>query len=264
MIFEACIDSVASAQEAIAGGAGRLELCDSLVEGGVTPSIGKISAVVRAVAGAVPVHVLIRPRGGDFVYDDVEMAIMLDDITSARSAGAAGVVVGALSPDGTVDEARTRALIEAARPMSVTFHRAIDVSFDALEVFKTAARLGVDRVLTSGHASTALEGAAVINAMVAHAHAANLRTVVIAGGGVTPGCAADLLWRTGVLELHGTARSARRRQHAFVCEPPVYMGSERSNSRENETSLLVCDRNRVADIVAAMSANAQGAVASLS
>jgi copper homeostasis protein len=122
-LFEACVDSTASAACALAGGAGRLELCEALVEGGVTPSHGKIAAVVR-LAKAVPVHVLIRPRPGDFVYSAEELMQMVEDIEHCKQLGAAGIVSGALLPDGTVDIDSTRALIVAARPLKCVGRRA--------------------------------------------------------------------------------------------------------------------------------------------
>jgi len=206
MLFEACVDSVASALAAEAGGAGRLELCDGLLEGGVTPSAGKIRAVVGAVR--IPTNVLIRPRGGDFSYDAHEMRIMLDDIAVCKAAGVAGVVLGVLLPDGTVDVGRTSQLVSAARPMSVTFHRAIDVTRDPLVAFGACMRLGVDRVLTSGHAATAIGGAAVIAAMVAAASEASSLIRVVAGGGVTAANAGDIVRLTGVTEVHGTGEHA--------------------------------------------------------
>lgn len=116
VLFEACVDSVASARAAISGGARRLELCESLVEGGVTPSAGKVAAVVR-VADEVPVHVLIRPRAGDFFYDDDEIGVMLVDIAQCKALGVAGIVSGVLLPDGSVDVVSTRRLVDASRPM---------------------------------------------------------------------------------------------------------------------------------------------------
>src|SRR5437773_991232 len=160
ILVEACVDSVESALAAARGGAHRIELCASLVEGGTTPSAGTL-AVCRARLD-IPIFVLIRPRGGDFLYSAAELAVMLEDIGRAKEAGAHGVVTGALRADGEIDADRTRELIAAARPLRVTFHRAFDVCRDAGRALETLIALGVDRVLTSGQAGTAPEGVETI------------------------------------------------------------------------------------------------------
>lgn len=197
MLIEACVDSVASALAAEAGGAGRVELCDNLVEGGTTPSVGAI-AVACARLG-IPVHVIIRPRGGDFLYAPVEIDTMLRDVAAVRDAGAAGVVIGALRPDGTVDETVTRRLIAEARPLSVTFHRAFDLARDAHDALDVLVGLGVDRVLTSGQAPSAPEGAPLIADLVRRADG---RIGLLPGGGIRPENAAPLVQATGVTEVH--------------------------------------------------------------
>ena len=197
VLFEACVDSVASAIAASDGGADRIELCDNLIEGGTTPSAGMIGRCVARVT--IPVVVIIRPRGGDFLYDADEAWVMERDIEVAAESGASGVVIGALAPDGTIDAALTRRLIERARPLSVTFHRAFDMTRDLRRSLDTLLELGVDRVLTSGGALTALEGAASIAALVSHA---NGKIAVMAGGGVRSAHAAGLVGLTGVREVH--------------------------------------------------------------
>ena len=157
ILVEACVDSVDSAIAAERGGAHRLELCDALVDGGTTPSAGMIAAVKAAVS--IPVFVIIRPRGGGFVYSDAEADVMRRDAEVAGTLGADGIVVGALQPDARVDVRRTRALIDAARGLSVTFHRAFDLVRDRYEALDVLASAGVTRVLTSGGALTALLGA---------------------------------------------------------------------------------------------------------
>src|SRR2546425_1051672 len=180
ILIEACIDSVESALAAEAGGAGRVELCDNLIEGGTTPSAGTI-AECRACIG-IPIFMMIRPRGGDFLYSEVEREVMRRDIAHAKTLGADGVVLGLLERDGTVDVERTRPLVDAARPLAVTFHRAIDVARDPEEALDALVAMGVDRVLTSGQAATALEGAVVIGGLVRRARGRLLRSAVHARG----------------------------------------------------------------------------------
>ncbi len=160
ILVEACVDSVQGAIAAERAGARRLELCANLVEGGTTPSAGMMSAVHRCVG--IPVFAIVRPRGGDFLYDAADIEVMLRDIEFAKSCDVHGVVSGALNPNGTIDEDGTSALLEAAHPLPFTFHRAFDVTRDLDESLDTLQALGVQRVLTSGGAASALEGAAML------------------------------------------------------------------------------------------------------
>jgi len=197
MLVEACVDSVESAVAAEAGGAGRIELCDNLVEGGTTPSIGTITLAGESLT--IPVHVIIRPRGGDFHYGPREIETMRRDVAAARDAGAAGVVIGALRRDGTVDTDVTGLLMAEARPLSVTFHRAFDLARDPFEALDALVSLGVNRVLTSGQAPTAPEGAALIARLVRRA---DWGIGVLPGGGIRADNAAELVAATGVTEIH--------------------------------------------------------------
>ena len=253
-LFEACVDSVASARGAVAGGAGRLELCDALVEGGVTPSLGKVEAVVTAAA-PVPVHVLIRPRGGDFCYDADEVAIMLRDVDAAAGGGAAGVVVGALAPDGRVDEGVVGALVARARArgLVVTLHRAVDASRDPVEAAAAGARAGENYILSSGGAASAAEGAPALRAMAA---AAGPHVTVIAAGGVGAHNVATTLRAAGLAQAHGTARPPGFAPGAAVFrrDPPVYMGGEKANTPEAEYGLRIATKESVGAVVRAMGA----------
>ena len=159
MIFEICVDSIAGVRAAKEAGAHRVELCADLLEGGITPSLGMIRQA-RTIAG-VGLNVMIRPRGGDFLFDDDELAIMRSDIETAKAEGADGVVIGLLTAAGEVDAARTRQLIALARPLSVTFHRAFDMTPDPFRALETLIELGVDRVLTSGQEGERARRAAV-------------------------------------------------------------------------------------------------------
>ncbi len=165
MRYEVCAESAGVVRAAVAAGAHRIELCADLSVGGVTPSPAAITAAVAA-AGSRPVHVLIRPRAGDFAYSEAELGAMMASIGAARRAGAAGLVIGALTPAGLVDVPACEALVAAARPASVTFHRAFDQAADPLAAFAQIRALGVDRLLTSGAAETALAGADLIADLV--------------------------------------------------------------------------------------------------
>lgn len=204
MLVEACVDSVESARAAEAGGAGRVELCENLYEGGTTPSAGLV-ALVRERVG-IPVHVLVRPRGGDFIYDDDELGVMLGDIAFAKEVGVSGVVLGALFPDGAVDDRITRVLVEAARPLSVTFHRAFDLVRDPFEALDTLMALGVDNVLTSGGAPTAADG---LETLAALAWRSEGRGSIIAAGGITEHSAPRVVAEAGVSQVH--VRASKRR-----------------------------------------------------
>lgn len=205
-LLEVCVDSIRAARLAAAAGAHRLELCAGLAEGGVTPGPGTLATVLEEVA--VPVVVLARPRPGGFVHDAAELAVLRRDVAHAREAGAAGVALGVLRADGTVDREETARLVELARPLAVTFHRAFDATRDALEALDALLELGIERVLSSGHAARAIEGADELARLVARAGGA---LEVVAGGGVRAEHAAELLRRSGVRALHSSARAAAGR-----------------------------------------------------
>ena len=203
VLVEACVDSVQGAIAAEHARAARLELCADLIEGGTTPSAGMMRAVSRCVV--IPVFAMVRPRGGDFLYDAAEIEVMLRDIEFAKSCDVHGIVSGALNPNGTIDEDGTSALIEAAHPLPFTFHRAIDVTRDLDESLDALQALGVHRVLTSGGSATATLGAERIARMVRRGGG---RIVVMAGGGVRCDNALALVSATKVQEVHlrGAAR----------------------------------------------------------
>lgn len=196
-VVEICANSVESALAAQQGGADRVELCDNLYEGGTTPSMGAIHLAREKLC--IGLNVLLRPRGGDFLYSDDEMEIMIHDIGWMKSQGVDGVVLGALSAEGSVDVSRTRHLVEAATPMSVTFHRAIDMVRDPVQALEDVIACGVDRVLTSGRAPTAMEGAEQIRSWVIQG---GDRIRIMAGSGVKDTNVAELVTRTGVKEVH--------------------------------------------------------------
>jgi copper homeostasis protein len=205
MLIEACIDSLESAIAAEEGGAGRLELCAALHDGGTTPSAGTIACVAERVG--IPVFVLVRPRGGSFVHSDDEIRVMLHDIRHALSHGAKGIAIGVLLDDGTIDVSSMRRLIDAAGGAPVTFHRAFDRTPDLLESLDTLAALGVQRVLTSGGAQTALEGRDGLARLVSRAAG---RVTIMAGGGIREENVAAIVAASGVEEVHVRATRARR------------------------------------------------------
>ena len=200
-MLEICIDGVASARAAGAGGADRVELCANLPEGGTTPSAGMIRAVRAAFTGGV--MVIVRPRGYDFLYSAEETEVMVQDIRVARELGADGVVIGCLTAEGRVDADRCRRLLEAAGPLDVTFHRAFDMARDLEEALESIARLGIRRILTSGGHPDVPGGAAVIAALVGLAAG---RVSLMPGGGVTEENLEQLVRQTGVREIHLSAR----------------------------------------------------------
>lgn len=200
MKVEICIDSVASALAAQAGGADRVELCANLVEGGTTPSYGMIK-LVKEKCG-LGLMVIIRPRGGDFLYDEDEKQVCLEEIEAARALGVYGVVIGALNKDATIDKEFTKLMLERAQGMEVTFHRAFDMTVDLSIALEELIDLGITRVLTSGGKADVHAGAEVIADLVKQA---NGRISIMPGGGVSKGDVAALVKKTGVTEVHTTA-----------------------------------------------------------
>lgn len=199
-LFEVCLQSVEGALAAQAGGADRIELCAALTIGGITPSRGTVQACVHAVD--LPLMVMIRPRGGDFHYDPYEFAAMQDDIAMCKELKVAGVVFGLLHTDGTIDVTRTKKLVEQAKPLQVTFHRAFDVCADPFSALEQLIGLGVDRVLTSGQAPTAPLGRTLIKQLISKAQG---RIQILPGCGLKPENLTGFLSFTQADEYHATA-----------------------------------------------------------
>ncbi len=201
--LEIAVDHPLSVTAAVRGGAERLELCSSLADGGLTPSIGLLTWTLGSVP--VPVHCMVRPRAGNFVYSPAELAVMLQDVQAMRSAGAHGIVVGPLTPALVVDEAALRELVLAARPMRVCFHRAFDLAADRVAALDAILRCGVDILLTSGGAESLEAGAAEVSRIV---HQARGRLEVMGGAGVRSENA-ERLWQTLPLDtLHASLRTS--------------------------------------------------------
>lgn len=199
---EVCVDSVASAFAAERGGAARVELCGSLIEGGITPSAGLIETTRAAVSLAV--NVMIRPRGGDFLYDAREFEAMRRDIALSKRLGADGVVFGLLNVDGNVDIARSRELVDLARPLAVTFHRAFDMAANLFRALEDVCATGADRLLTSGGEQTSLQAAETIAQLIDRARG---RIIVMPGSGIKPENVRAFLQQTGAKEIHVGLRS---------------------------------------------------------
>jgi copper homeostasis protein len=231
MELEICLDSVESAVAAANGGAERIELCSALSEGGITPSAGMIRAV-RAVVD-IQLFVIIRPRGGNFVYSDHELDVMRRDIQELKGRGVNGVVLGVLTGEDVVDIDRTKELIELARPMQVTFHRAFDVCKNMDRALEDVISSGADRLLTSGGKTDAVKG---MNMLAVLRQKAGDRIRIMAGGGIRISNVHNVALRTGIREIH-TSLSTQVRSTAYDGGAEVnalHGGFTRFLVRENE------------------------------
>jgi copper homeostasis protein len=199
VVTEVCAGSIQSVIEAEKGGASRVELCDNLFEGGTTPSAATIELSCLSVK--IPVYVMIRPRGGDFLYSDIEFEIMKRDIALAKNYGASGVVFGLLLPNGSIDERRTKELVFIAKNlnMGVTFHRAFDMTENPYKALETIIKTDCDRILTSGGENKAFDGKNLIKDFVSIADG---RISIMAGSGINPANIRDLIEYTGIKEVH--------------------------------------------------------------
>lgn len=241
MIVEVCAYSLESCINAEQSGAGRIELCAGLGEGGTTPSTGLLKLVKKHVS--IPVYAMIRPRGGDFVYDAREIETMFSDMEEMKKNGADGVVLGVLKPDGTVDRRTTASLIEAAGPLGVTFHRAFDLTPDPFAAVDSIVDAGAERILTSGQHANVTLGMRSLEAIAAYAKG---RVEIMAGAGVSLENAAQLAG-IGVDAIHLTGKAFRPGLQQFFPET-VSMAGEQPNER----SVMFSDPHllkKVVDIV---------------
>ncbi|MCE5344899.1 MAG: copper homeostasis protein CutC [Bacteroidales bacterium] len=202
MKVEICVENIESALNAQNAGADRIELCSNLVEGGTTPSYGTIASVRDKLT--IDINVIIRPRSGDFIYSDLEYDIMRREIDICGECGINGIVLGILLSEGSVDVDRTAKLIESARPMSVTFHRAFDMCSDPVLGLKDVIYSGADRLLTSGQKENAREGAELIRDLIVQA---NDKIIIMPGGGITESNIEWIARNTGAKEFHSTCRT---------------------------------------------------------
>lgn len=228
-VLEIAANSLASALAAQEGGASRIELCAALELGGLTPSPAQIALVRESLS--IPVHVLVRPRAGDFAYGGEEHRTMLADIAHCAAAGCDGVVVGALTADGDVDVVRCRELVAAAGGLDLTFHRAIDVCRDPAAALEAAIELGFARVLSSGGAASAAAGSAGLRRLVEQA---DDRIAVMPGAGIDAGNIAALAAATGAREFHASAKRVLPSRMRFAPADALGMagGETRSDAAE--------------------------------
>ncbi len=239
-LVEICVDSIESAIIAEAAGAGRVELCSALFEGGLTPSAGLMEAVCNNIS--IDVNVIIRPRCGDFLYSDSDFGVMRRDIEKAGEAGAHGIVAGLLNRDGTVDVDRTTLLAEYAAPMKMTFHRAFDMCRNPKKALEDVISAGAERILTSGQSRTAIDGAKAIKEL---ADAAGERIKIMPGGGITEYNIALLATTTGAREYH---LSARRQAESLMTfrRKGIFLGDSRLQS---EYSVRIADAERIRSVI---------------
>ena len=214
--LECCCTDAFEALEAQAGGAGRIELCADLSCGGVTPEFSTIEETLSKVS--IPVNVLVRPRGGDFVFSEEEISEMTASIHLCKELGAAGAVIGALDSGGNVDVCTMRRLIEAADGLNVTFHRAFDECSDPFRALEDIIGLGCDRLLTAGHCPNVNDGIMTLKSLQSLSAG---RIVIMAGSGVRPSNIAKLERETGIKEFHSTSHGPDGRTSRAVVEMMV-------------------------------------------
>jgi copper homeostasis protein len=239
--MEVCVDSIASAEAAERGGATRIELCTALFEGGLTPSYGLIQCVRSRCK--LPIFVMIRPRSGDFCYSEEEFEVMKTDIELCKTLKVEGVVFGILKPDASVDTTRMKELIELARPLQVTFHRAFDMTSQPLQALEDLISLGVERILTSGLDSSCLEGLPMLQQLV---RVANRRITIVPGGGITERNLKRILEGSGASDFHVSARTVINSSMHFR-NTNCFMGGV---LRPAEFSITVTDEERVRQLAA--------------
>lgn len=234
--LEICVDTVQSAFAAEAGGASRIELCQSLTEGGTTPSAGLLEVVRNTIA--IDIHVLIRPRRSDFLFSNLEFEIMKKDVAMAKQLGANGVVIGILKKDGNVDMERMRALIDFAYPLNTTFHRAFDLVPDPMKALDDIIQLKMDRLLTSGQQKSALEGTELIRELVKRA---NNTLAIMPGGGIDEHNIAEIMQKTGAREFHTSSSKTIESTMSFR-RNNIIMANKRSLS---EFEYRVADEEKI-------------------
>ena len=237
--IEVCANSLESALNAQKGGVHRVELCSNLYEGGTTPSMGEISLARELLQ--IDLNVLIRPRGGDFLYSENEIEIIKCDILFCKEIGVDGVVIGFLKPDGSINKELTKEITELARPMSVTFHRAFDMCINQEEALKELIEIGVDRVLTSGAQNKAIDGKSLLNKLVKQA---GKRIIIMPGSGIRANNISEIIEKTGAREFHASERKILGSKMTFRKEQ-IFMGGLEQIS---EYEVRIIDEVKIKDI----------------
>jgi len=237
-ILEITVNSLQSALEAQQGGADRVELCDNFAEGGTTPSHGMI--ITAAWKLLIDLYVIIRPRGGDFLYDELEFEVMKRDIQFAKEAGVKGVVFGILLENGEIDKKRNRELVELAQPMQTTFHRAFDMTTNPFQSLEDVIETGFDRILTSGQQSTAPEGTDLIAQLV---QKAGKRISIMPGSGINEQNIVDIAHKTGAREFHGSFSKSVPSSMTFRNDR-----SSMGNKKTDEYELKIADVDQIISI----------------
>ncbi len=230
MVLEIVVYNIESALKAQEGGADRIELCDNPGEGGTTPSFGIIESVRQNVN--LDVYVMIRPRGGDFHYTNYEFHSMKRDIYQCQRISVDGIVFGILNADGTLDKKRCKELIDKARPLKVTCHRAFDMTRDPFEALEDCIEIGFDRILTSGHRTTAVLGANLIGELIKKA---NGRIAIMPGSGVNENTVEEIVLKTGAKEIHFSATAFRDSAMQYRNPAIAGMGSEEGSEFKYRT-----------------------------
>jgi copper homeostasis protein len=236
MICELVVYNVESALKAQEGGADRIELCDNPADGGTTPSLGIVEVVRPNVS--LDVYVMIRPRGGDFCYSSYEFHAMKRDILHFQKAGVDGFVFGILNPDGTLDKKRCKELIDKAKPLRCTCHRAFDMTRDPFEALEDCIEVGFERILTAGQRPKAGEGVDLIRQLIERA---GNRIKIMPGSGVNEQTVQEIVGKTGAKEIHFSATSERESPMVFRNETIAAMGEQGSS----EFLLRTVDPSRV-------------------
>jgi copper homeostasis protein len=240
IIIEVCANSIDSALAAQQGGADRIELCCNLIEGGTTPSFATIEFARSLLS--IRLNVLIRPRGGDFLYSNLEFEIMKRDIEVCKKMGVDGVVFGVLDENGNIDKVRTKELIKAARPMNVTFHRAFDMSNDPFQALSVLMDMGVERLLTSGQQEKALDGISLIEKLVT---LAGDKIIIMPGSGITSRNIKEIILATGAKEYHMTGKKGMKSRMTFK-NTQISMGGD---SEVPEYLISITDADEISRVV---------------